>query len=56
MSSDHQPGEPAPHTGRYEELNVFGSETGNVIHVRKGDPLPAAPHGFTWRLVQPREE
>lgn len=55
MASDHQPGDPAPHTGHYEELKVFGSETGNVVYARKGDALPSAPHGFTWRLSQKTE-
>ena len=55
MASDHKPGDPAPHTGHYEELNVFGSETGHVVHVRKGDALPGAPYGFTWRLSQKTE-
>ena len=39
MSSDHKPGDPAPHTGHYQELNVFGTETGNVVHAQKGDAL-----------------
>lgn len=47
----HQPGDRAPATAHYEELNVFGTQTGAVVHVREGDPLPAAPRSFTWRRV-----
>src|SRR4051812_20837405 len=46
---EHPPGALAPATGRYEELNVFGTRTGQVAHVVKGEKLPAAPRGFTWR-------
>ena len=56
MAEDYQPGDPAPETGDYEECNVFGSPTGTVAHVRKGEPLPGAPRGFTWRLSRPQEE
>jgi hypothetical protein len=49
---DHlEPGAPAPVTGTYEEHNVFGTPTGNRIHVNNGDPLPPAPRSFTWRRV-----
>jgi hypothetical protein len=46
---EHQPGDEAPHTGHYEELNVFGTPTGAVIHRHEGEMLPSAPRGFTWR-------
>ena len=46
------PGEPAPVTGRYEELNVLGARTGKIHHVYAGQPLPPAPRNFSWRLVQ----
>jgi hypothetical protein len=36
---EHQPGTRAPITGRFEELNIFGSPTGKVEHV------PPAPQG-----------
>jgi hypothetical protein len=49
---EHLPGEHAPATGHYEELNVFGSPTGVVHHAREGKRLPAAPHGFTWRPAE----
>jgi hypothetical protein len=48
---EHYPGEPAPRSGRHEELNVFGSPSGKVIHVEEGEELPAAPRGITWRHV-----
>ena len=31
---EHQPGDRAPATAHYEELNVFGSPTGSVADVR----------------------
>jgi len=49
---EHQPGTHAPSTGHYEELNVFGSRTGRVEHVRAGEPLPHAPRGFAWRQIE----
>ena len=48
----HQPGEPAAEAGCYRELNVFGTPTDATICVKQGEPLPAAPRGFTWRLEQ----
>jgi hypothetical protein len=48
-TDEHKPGDPAPATGHYEELNVFGSHTGQVVHGTEGEPLPGAPRGFTWR-------
>ena len=39
-------------TGHYEELNVFGTPTGKVEHVREGERLPHAPRGFGWRRIE----
>ncbi len=49
---DHKPGDPAPATGHYEELNVFGTPTGKVHHAREGEPLPRAPRNFSWRHIR----
>jgi hypothetical protein len=49
---EHRPGDTAPTTGHYEELNVFGARTGALHHVKEGEPLPGAPRGFVWRLVE----
>ena len=49
---EHQPGTHAPATGHYEELNVFGSPTGKVEHVVKGERLPRTPIGFSWRHIE----
>ena len=46
---EHQPGEHADAFREYEELNVFGTPTGWVLHVRMGELLPDAPRGHTWR-------
>jgi hypothetical protein len=46
------PAEPAPITGDYRQLNVFGTPTGKTVYVEQGEPLAAAPLGFTWRLVR----
>jgi len=50
---EHQPGEPASRAGRYDELNVFGTPTGKVTHVREGEELPHSPRGFSWRYAAP---
>ena len=47
--TEFQPGDRAPGSGEYEELNVFGSPTGRVAAVVKDEELPTAPRGFTWR-------
>jgi hypothetical protein len=45
-------GDRAPATAHYEELDVFGSPIGAVVHVHKGDALPSAPRSFTWRRIR----
>lgn len=47
--TEYLPGDRAPGSGEYEELNVFGTPTGRVAAVAKDEELPAAPRGFTWR-------
>jgi hypothetical protein len=49
-----QPGDCAPNSGDYPELNVLGSPTGKVVLVAKGGKLPIAPRGFTWRSLSER--
>jgi hypothetical protein len=49
---EHRPGAHVAATGRYEELNIFGTPTGRVEHVRQGERLPRGPLGFTWRPVK----
>ncbi len=51
-STEHDPGELVLVAGHYEELNVFGTPTGRRTTLVKGDRMPAAPRGFTWRLVE----
>jgi hypothetical protein len=46
---EHVPGERVCQTGVYEELNVFGTPTGKIARVQRGEHLPAASRGFTWR-------
>jgi hypothetical protein len=48
-SEEYLPGDRAPATGHYEQLNVFGSAVGKVVHVMQDEPFPEAPRGFTWR-------
>ncbi len=48
------PGVSAPASGPYEELNVFGTPTGNTIFVLAGEMLPTGPRGFTWRPLADR--
>jgi hypothetical protein len=54
-ADEHLPGDPAPHTGQYHELNVFGTHTGRTIEVEQGERLPVLPRGFTWRHVRAQE-
>ena len=49
---EYLPLSPAPHTGIFEELDVFGSPTGVVAFVNKGELLPGAPRSFTWRPLR----
>ena len=51
-SRDWPPGEQAPASGTYAEVNVLGTPTGLTISIDKGMKLPSAPRGFVWRLVQ----
>ena len=46
-----RPGAPALYEGLYQELNSFGTPTGRAVRAPQGLQLPAAPHGFTWRLA-----
>jgi len=47
----HLPGEPASWEGSYQEVNVFGTPTGQIVLARRGESLPAAPRGYTWRFA-----
>ena len=52
LHGEHQPETHAPLTGHDEELNIFGTPTGKVEHVREGERLPHAPRGFSWRRME----
>jgi len=47
----YDPRRPAPHTGMFEEVNIYGVITGAAAYVEQGEPLPGAPRGFTWRSL-----
>ena len=49
---EHQPSTHAPITGRFQELNIFGSPTGKIEHVQEGERFPRAPRGFSWRHIE----
>jgi hypothetical protein len=51
QQSEHAPGTPAPTAGIYEQLNVFGSPTRLRVNMMHGHPLPPAPLGHSWMLV-----
>jgi hypothetical protein len=53
---DYLPEMPAPTGGIYEQYNVLGSPTGEQVSVVRGEPLPRAPRGFTWRVVEVHRE
>jgi hypothetical protein len=48
----HQPGQPAPAFATYEQMNIFGSPTGIRVTVTHGHPLPEAPIGHDWTVVE----
>ncbi len=48
-----KPGNPAPVSAWYEELNVRGDFTGAHAYVSAGDPLPRWPTGARWRESPP---
>ena len=50
-SREYPTGMRAPTAGIYEQRNVLGTPTGVRVTVVQGDVLPAAPRGFTWRVV-----
>jgi hypothetical protein len=43
---------PAPASGTYETVNLFGRRTGHRVVVEQGEMLPALPRGFTWGLIE----
>jgi hypothetical protein len=49
-NSEHMPGDPAPKSGLYRLLNIFGNVTHISVHAQQGQPLPGAPRGYGWRL------
>jgi hypothetical protein len=54
--NDHAPGTPAPATGHYRLVNLFGTPTQHSVHVRHGEPLPDAARGWGWRLDREGEK
>jgi hypothetical protein len=46
---DIQPGEPAPASGLYRQIDAVGSQTQIRVLMTRGDPLPDAPQGCGWR-------
>jgi hypothetical protein len=48
---EHTPGEAALAAGTYEQLNILGRSTGIRAVLTRGDPLPNAPVGHVWRLI-----
>jgi hypothetical protein len=53
---EYPPGAQAPSGGIYEQCNVFGSTTGVRVALASAQNLPAAPRGFTGRVVEPPPE
>ncbi len=48
-STEFEPRTPAPHSGLFEEINIFGAPTGVTTFREAGEPFPGAPRGFAWR-------
>jgi hypothetical protein len=49
---EYPAGTPAPSAGAYEQRNVMGTPTGVRVTVAQGELLPAAPRGFTWKMIE----
>jgi hypothetical protein len=47
------PGTPTPRSGIYERQGPRGGRTGAQADSTRGKPLPPAPKGQTWTLVDP---
>lgn len=47
------PGTPTPRSGIYERQGPRGGWTGEQADSTRGNPLPPAPKGQTWTLVDP---
>jgi hypothetical protein len=47
------PGTPTPRSGIYEQIGPRGGRTGEQADSTRGHPLPPAPKGHTWILVDP---
>lgn len=45
-------GTPAPASGTYETVNLFGRATGHRVVVQQDEILPSLPRGFTWVMVR----
>jgi hypothetical protein len=52
----HPAGHPAPVSATYVQVNVFGSPTQIRVHVPRGHPLPGAPVGHEWVVVEEHPE
>jgi hypothetical protein len=48
---EYPPGIQAPVGGTFEQRSVLGSPTGVRVTVARGEPLPNAPRGFTWSII-----
>jgi hypothetical protein len=51
-ASELAPGDPAPVSGTYAEVNQFGTQTGFHVTVPRGATLPFAPQGWGWVLLK----
>lgn len=49
-NSGLKPGKPAPKSGQYEKVGPRGGK-GKEVTAIKGKPLPPAPKGTTFKLV-----
>jgi hypothetical protein len=50
-----RPFQPAPVSGYYQLLNVFGRPSGEETFLERGFLAPSAPIEHTWRLKPPTE-
>jgi hypothetical protein len=50
LGVEHFPAWPAPASGTYRLINIFGAKTSITAYVTEHQPLPGASVGEAWRL------
>ena len=49
---EHLPGQSAPTSAIYEQMNIFNSPTGVRVKVVRGESTAVCPDGASWAVVE----